>query len=246
MEWAVKTHIGKIRENNEDSFYIDEDNHSVFIVADGMGGHNAGEIASKMAIEIVSEYIKENWSNVNLKDKFEVHSLLREAIERANKKIYEKSLVNKELDGMGTTLTIAIIDKTFLYIGHIGDSRAYVLRNDDLFQITQDHTLVSELLKNGTITEIEAKNHPKRNIITKALGTGYNVEPELINYQIKDNDIIILCTDGLTNVIENDEIKKSFSKFSSLQETCDYLINLANERGGYDNITIIAIKHRCS
>lgn len=246
MEWAVKTHIGKIRENNEDSFFVDENNHSLFIVADGMGGHNAGEIASKMAIDIVSKFIKDNWTSIDFANEFNVHSLLRNAIEKANKKIYEQSLLNKELDGMGTTLTIAFINETRLYIAHIGDSRAYILRDNELFQITQDHTLVSELLKNGSITENEAKNHPKRNIITKALGTSPYVEPDLSNYVINDNDIVILCTDGLTNAIENDEIKNSFNTFLTLQETCDYLINLANEKGGYDNITIMAIRHRCS
>jgi protein phosphatase len=246
MEWAAKTHIGKIRDNNEDSFYIDEKNNCMFIVADGMGGHNAGEVASKMAIDVVSKFIEDEWNNTEILNDFEIYSLIRKAIEKANNKIYERSLFNEDCDGMGTTITIAIILNNKIYLGHIGDSRAYILRNNELMQLTEDHTLVSELLKNGSITEIEAKNHPKKNIITKALGTNLNAEPDISSKEIYDEDVIILCTDGLTNIIDNDEIKKSFIEHSNLQNACDYLVDLANNRGGYDNITIIAIRYRCS
>lgn len=245
MEWAVKTHVGKIRSNNEDSFYIDEDEQRIFIVADGMGGHNAGEVASKMAINIASEYIKSSFHHVEFND-FKVHRIIREAIEIANRKVYQHSLLQKECDGMGTTITSAIILNNKIYIGHIGDSRAYLLTDSEFNQITEDHTLVSELVKNGSITETEAKNHPKRNIITKALGTDSNIEPDLLNLEINNNNILILCSDGLTNVVDDNELENTFRNSKDLQKGCDYLVELANNRGGYDNITIIAIRYRRS
>ncbi len=246
MEYAVRTHTGRIRENNEDSFYIDEKNSGIFIVADGMGGHNAGEIASNMAIETIKKDIGDNWDELIALNDYDIHSTLRKAIEMANKKIYEQSLLHIELDGMGTTLTIALIINNKLYLGHIGDSRAYLINKNEIKQLTEDHTLVRELLKNGSITEVEAKNHPKKNIITKALGTELNTEPDIFNIELNNEGILILCTDGLTNMMDSDEILESFIGNSELQKTCDKLIDLANERGGYDNITVMAIRFRSS
>ncbi len=243
MEWAVKTHTGKVRDNNEDSYYADENNGCVFIVADGMGGHNAGEIASKMAIEIIEDYINKKWGSISASTDYDVHVALREAILEANKKIYEKSLLNIEYDGMGTTITIAVILNNKVYFGHIGDSRAYQIANNEITQLTEDHTLVCELLKNGSITETEARNHPKKNIITKALGTDINIEPDIFSVDIINKDsIIVLCTDGLTNMVNDDEIKECFLKYSNLEKSCDELVDLANGRGGYDNMTVLAIR----
>jgi len=246
MKWAAKSHVGKVRENNEDSFYAKNSKCGVFVVADGMGGHNAGEVASKMAIDIVSNYIDENIGNNNLKSISEINKVLDAAIEEANEKIYNESILNESMEGMGTTFTIAIIHNMKIFVGHVGDSRAYILKNDDINQITQDHTLVCELLKNGNITELEAKNHPKRNIITKALGTDRKINPDFKSYDLEEGDLIILCTDGLTNHIDNQEIKDIFMNYLDLNEACQLLINLANDRGGYDNITIVAIRYSSS
>ncbi len=243
MEWASRTHIGKIRNKNEDSLFADEKSNRIFIVADGMGGHNAGEIASKLAIEKVSEMLKDNLDNLSKVDEFDIENLIQEAIKEANTDIYKKSLSSNSLDGMGTTITLALFVDNKVYFGHIGDSRAYLLRKDELTQLTEDHTLVCELLKNGTITEVEAKTHPKRNVITKALGTEESPLPDTISYNIKEEDIIILCTDGLTNIVDNYEIKKCFKNESDIQKACDYLVNQANDRGGFDNITLIAIRY---
>ena len=239
MEWGVKTHIGKVRDKNEDSYFCQNEGPKIFIVADGMGGHNAGEIASKIAIETVSEYLNQYFLHNN---KF-TSEALEEAINIANKRIFDKSQTLEELDGMGTTITVSLIDNNTLYIGHIGDSRAYILRDDKLIQLTQDHTLVSELVKNGTISEIEAIKHPKRNIITKALGTEEFIEPDILKLDIINNDIIILCTDGLTNAVSNEEIKDIFLKSGNLQRNCEALVELANNRGGHDNITVLALRY---
>jgi len=242
MEWGVRSDVGKIRSTNEDSYYLDKDNKQVFIVADGMGGHNAGEIASKMAIESISTSIKKYLENNCKTSNIFNSNVIKEAIWEANKIIHQHSLSHNGCDGMGTTLTVSVILKDHVYIGHIGDSRAYILKNNELIQLTQDHTLVSELVKNGSITEMEAKAHPKRNIITKAVGTEEIIEPDIIKYKISKDSILILCTDGLTNAITNDEIKNSFMNSNNIQETCNSLVNLANIRGGYDNITILAIR----
>ncbi len=244
MEWGAKTDIGKIRENNEDAYFIDEKRQRIFMVADGMGGHKAGEIASKIAIETVSILIETYLNNINDED-INI-DIIKEAVCEANKKIYEQSLLNKELDGMGTTITMALILNNKIFIGHIGDSRAYLLKNNELIQLTQDHTLVRELVRAGSITETEAKSHPKRNIITKALGTDAKIVPDIIYQDVCDENIIILCTDGLTNAITNEEIESNFAKSNNIQETCDHLVNLSNIRGGYDNITILAIRLRRS
>lgn len=246
MEWASKTDIGKIRNKNEDSLFIDEKSNCIFIVADGMGGHNAGEIASKVAVEKVSEFIEANLSNLNLSNDSEIADLIEKAIETANKEIYKQSLDNEERDGMGTTITMSLFINNRIYLGHIGDSRAYLLRGNELKQLTEDHTLVCQLVKNGSITEVEAKSHPKRNVITKALGTEICPIPDIIDYDIIDGDIIILCTDGLTNTVDNYEIRKSFENKQNLQNACDYLVDQANDRGGFDNITLIAIRYRHS
>lgn len=246
MEWASKSHIGKIRNKNEDSLFVDEKNGRIFIVADGMGGHNAGEIASKLAIEKVSELMEDNLNDLSQTDELEIETLIQKAIKDANAEIYKQSLSSEKLDGMGTTITLALFLNNKVYFGHVGDSRAYLLRGDELTQLTEDHTLVCELVKNGTITEVEAKTHPKRNIITKALGTETSPLPDTIKHSIYEEDIIMLCTDGLTNIVDNYEIKKCLKSESDLQKACDYLVDQANDRGGFDNITLIAIRYRHS
>lgn len=246
MEWASKTHIGKIRNKNEDSFYVDEKNGRIFIVADGMGGHNAGEVASKMAIEKVSEIINNDFDSISLTNESQIKDLIGDAIKEGNAEIYKQSLSFDNWDGMGTTITMALFLNSKIYFGHVGDSRAYILRSNELTQLTEDHTLVSELVKNGSITEVEAKTHPKRNVITRALGTEISPIPDILSTNVNDGDIILLCTDGLTNIVDNGLIKNCFLNNSDLQKACDFLVDEANKRGGFDNITLIAIRYRHS
>ncbi|MCT4565061.1 MAG: Stp1/IreP family PP2C-type Ser/Thr phosphatase [Maledivibacter sp.] len=246
MEWASKTDIGRIRSKNEDSLYVDQKHMRIFIVADGMGGHNAGEVASKMAIEQVSESIKNKFDSISTNDEAQIKRVIEDAIYKGNKEIYNQSLSHNSWDGMGTTITMALFIDHRLYFAHVGDSRAYMLRQKELTQLTEDHTLVSELMKNGSITEVEAKTHPKRNVITKALGTEISPIPDILSVDVDDGDVIILCTDGLTNMVDNYLIKNSFLNNSNLQDSCDFLVDEANNRGGFDNITLIAIRYRHS
>ncbi|MFZ5966319.1 MAG: Stp1/IreP family PP2C-type Ser/Thr phosphatase [Bacillota bacterium] len=240
MEFGVISDIGKIRDINEDAFYV-SDKINLFMVADGMGGHNAGEVASNIAINTISTYIEEKIQNQKNTTTESVHAILKKAVLDANKQIYAKANEDVDCQGMGTTLTLGLLLQK-LYIGHIGDSRAYVLKDNCISQITQDHSLVAELVKNGSITEDEAKVHPQRNIITRALGTEKEISVDIQHFDLESGAILVLCTDGLSNLIHEKEILECFSHCSNMQAGCEHLVSLANERGGHDNITIIAIK----
>lgn len=242
MEVASKTDKGKIRVKNEDSLYIDVKDKRLLIIADGMGGHNAGEVASKIAVDTVEQYL-----NTILHSDYElkverIKDILMDAISAANGEIYRQSLKEASLRGMGTTIIIVLIIDNKMHIGHVGDSRGYLIRDGHIEQITEDHTLVTELVKNGTITELEAMNHPKRNVITRALGTDISSKIDYIGKDLQKDDIIILCTDGLSDMIKNYEIKDIITDSPDLQSGCDELVDLANLKGGFDNITLIAAR----
>lgn len=243
MEIGACSHRGKVREINEDAYYIPLDKSNLFIVADGMGGHNAGEVASNGAVKSIKEFMDrhiDQWIEQGEETVFEV---LREAILEANKDIFDKANSEEAYKGMGTTLTVVLI-LSKVYIGHVGDSRAYLIQNNQMTQITKDHSLVAELIRNGSITEKEARTHPQRNVITRALGTAENLNIDLYTLGFSKDDIILLCTDGLSNFVEMDEIKDRFSNCEKVQQACEDLVALANERGGHDNITIVAIKNK--
>lgn len=242
MEVGVKTDIGKIREINQDAYYISRyKEHPLFIIADGMGGHKAGEIASKMAVEIISSILEKNYNNFCLDDDSIKKNIISSII-KANEKIYNKSLEDEEFSGMGTTVTLAYKNNKKIFIGHVGDSRAYLFRKGNLSQITTDHSLVEELIRNGSISKEEAKNHPQRNIITRAVGTSKEIEADLIVEEKLKDDILLLCTDGLTNMLMEDEIKEYLLINEDMQKLCENLVMLSNEKGGFDNITVLAIK----
>lgn len=243
MEVGAYSHKGKVREINEDAYYISKENLNLFIVADGMGGHNAGEVASNIAINSIKEFMEKHIDQFWDKDEKKVCEILKKATFEANKNIYEKAMREEECQGMGTTLTVVLI-LSKVYIAHVGDSRAYLIHNNNISQITQDHSLVAELLRNGSITENEAKIHPQRNMITRALGTEENIIIDIYTLDFQPDDIIFLCTDGLSNLIEIDEIKSALIDCEHMQYACVHLVELANERGGYDNITVVAIKNR--
>ncbi len=241
MEIGACSDIGKVRDLNEDSFFIPDSDLKLFIIADGMGGHNAGEVASKIAIDSIKAFLTKNLGQSGNTSEDFIQSTLKEAIVHANRLIYLKSLEEEKYKGMGTTLTVMLV-LSKIFIGHVGDSRAYLLKDNKAFQITQDHSLVAELVRNGSITESEAKIHPQRNIITRALGTEENIIVDLYTLDIEKNNIIILCTDGLSNLVNMDEVKEIVEGSKSVEDGCQNLISLANERGGYDNITVLIIK----
>ncbi len=239
MNVFFETNKGLMRENNEDSLIVEEShNYSLFAVADGMGGHKAGEVASSIAIEGIRNYFIESLE----KEEFQPPSFIIESVNLCNDKIREESLRNEEYCGMGTTVAMAVIDKqqNVIYIGNVGDSRAYLLRNDEIKQITTDHTYVHELLKDGKITSEEAKTHPKRNVITRALGSEEIVHADIFEIDLYENDILLLCTDGLTTHVSDNEMLEIIKEYGT-NESVQELIKLANDNGGTDNITIIIV-----
>lgn len=233
--------IGSARENNEDSLFASLDRDMpLYIVADGMGGHNAGEVASKMAVDIVREEFAIN--NENLNSPRKIRECIKMALEKANEVIYKRSLNELDCEGMGTTVVLGYYFENRFYIGHVGDSRAYVLVDGDLNQITEDHTLVNELIKKGSITESQALSHPQRNAITRALGTSIDIDIDTYEVDFNRADILLLCSDGLYNMVDESIIFKTLKETIDLEEGVASLVQMANENGGKDNITIIAIK----
>lgn len=202
-------------------------------------GYNGGEIASQMATETVRKYIERNIDNTE-GEKEKILNMIRTAMEYANKVVYEKSQEDEELMGMGTTMEICLIIEDRLYIGHIGDSRIYRIRRGVMQKLTEDHSYVQELVNEGTITPKEAENHPKKNMLMKALGCTPISEPDVIDRSVQDGDIIEINTDGLTNMVPTKEVQEIITKESN--NIVEELIEKANEAGGLDNITAVIIK----
>lgn len=198
----AKSDIGKVREKNQDYFYISDplDEVQLYMLADGMGGYNGGEIASSLAVKSAQNYIENNFKDIE-KDKESIIQLLGSAMEYANMVVYEKSKENKDLEGMGTTLEICLIYNNKVFIGHVGDSRIYRIRKEFMRKLTQDHSYVQKLVKDGTITEAEAVHHPQKNMLIKALGCNAFVEPDVMVKGFLKDDILIMCSDGLTNLV---------------------------------------------
>jgi len=241
MKVFAKTHVGKVRQMNQDYYYASEEaNYSLYILADGMGGYTGGEIASKLATECVADYIKENF-DFNSEDKEEILKLIRSTMEYANNVVFDKAKHEMNLGQMGTTLEICLIYNNRAYIGHIGDSRIYRIRKDIIRKLTTDHSYVQKLVKDGTITKEEADHHPKKNMLMKALGCEPVIEPDVMVKGFLKDDIILMCSDGLTNMVDEQRIYNIIK--NNFESATEELVNLANENGGYDNITIITIKN---
>ncbi|NMA95624.1 MAG: Stp1/IreP family PP2C-type Ser/Thr phosphatase [Clostridiales bacterium] len=244
VEFGAYSHVGKVRKNNEDSYYIPSNKYGIenlFMVADGMGGHNAGDVASKMLVREIADYFKLNIDKVNKSR--EIKELMLDAVHHANKIVYDCSLSDERYEGMGTTLTMAYFFGPKLCIAHVGDSRAYVIYKDSIEQITKDHSLVQDLLENGSITEEEIDNHPQRNVITRALGTDEEVKIDYYERKIDEKYIILLCTDGLINHVTSQEIIDISKESKDLSELARRLTIEALDDGGTDNITVIVAKY---
>ena len=238
----AKSDVGKVREINEDAFYISNslDEIQLYMLADGMGGYNGGEIASKLAIQSAKNYIENNFKEIE-KDKDSIIQLIGSSIEYANMVVYEKAKENKELSGMGTTLEVCLIYNNRAFIGHVGDSRIYRIRKEFMRKLTQDHSYVQKLVKDGTITQEEAAHHPQKNMLMKALGCNAFVEPEVMVKGFLKDDILIMNSDGLTNLVSQEEMFKEAKK--NIEQATKNLVQMANDNGGYDNITVIIIKN---
>lgn len=232
--------VGNVRKINEDYVgYYENENFRVYIVADGMGGHNAGEIASKMAVDKTIDHIK---AFMEVKD---IKEILKEGILLANEEIYKLSLTNQSLSGMGTTITACLISKGEIIIANIGDSGCFVIKDNDIIKVTKDHSLVQELIDEGSITEAQARNHPNKNIITRALGTGSRVEVDIFELPLQGIRKILLSTDGLTNEVEPREILECVQTCSDNISICKELIEIAKSRGGRDNISVMIFEGEC-
>lgn len=242
MRVFAKTDLGKARDMNEDFYYIpsNEDELKLYILADGMGGYNGGEIASRLATASVKGYIESNFCQIP-HDKESILKLIASAIEYANMVVFEKSKESTELENMGTTLEVCLIYNNKAFIGHIGDSRVYRIRQEFIRKLTTDHSYVEQLVKDGTITKEEAQNHPKKNMLMKALGCTAYVEPDLMVKGFLKGDILLICSDGLTNMVKEQEIYEYVKE--NIETSCDNLVKRANEMGGYDNITVLTIQN---
>ena len=240
MRVLAKSDIGRAREMNQDSFYIPDANSQIklYILADGMGGYKGGEIASSLAVTSAKNYIINNIQKIK-KEKEEILSLVKSAIEYANLVVFEKAKEDKELHDMGTTLDICLIINNRVFIGHIGDSRVYRIRKNIIRKLTTDHSYVEKLLKEGTITKEEAFHHPKKNMLMKALGCNSLVEPDVLYKGFLKDDILLMCSDGLTNMLKENEIYDVLLKNPVNPDVA--LVNEANKNGGLDNITVIIV-----
>lgn len=229
MKVFSMTDIGRVRQLNEDSCYQPQQGERFCAVADGMGGHNAGEVASAMAVKAYSDYMRDVQTITG--------EALRAAVSRANDEVYRASLESPEVSGMGTTFSALAMEGKNAFIAHVGDSRIYLIRRGTLMQLTLDHTLVEEMVLKGLLTVREARVHPKRNIITRALGTEARVEIDLIQLELRPGDVFFLCTDGLTNHVPEREILRAAQSKAEWPEKLRTLIGIALENGGADNIT---------
>lgn len=232
LEVCCKTDVGKKRSINEDSLLaVQVEGMHVFAVADGLGGHAAGEVASRVATIEIQEFFKRNLTEGN-------HlSTMKEAIAKANREIYMLSQENPAYAGMGSTLVAAIVLHNKALIANVGDSRAYLV-GSEMRRITKDHSLVQELVEKKVITEEEASNHPKKNIVTKTLGLESEVQPDFYEVELSGGTLL-LCSDGLTDSLRDGEIRDTVAASTNLEEACSKLIDLANEKGASDNISVI-------
>lgn len=233
------TDIGEKRRINQDYVFCELNPignlPNLFIVADGMGGHNAGDYASMFCVEFFTEHIQNS-------DITSPIALIEEAIRNTNEKLYEKSKQQIDYEGMGTTFVVATIYDKDMYVANIGDSRLYVI-GKEIRQITEDHSLVQAMVKTGELNKDEAKTHPNKNIITRALGTSETAQPDYFEVEITEGDIVLMCSDGLTNMLNDETIEQVIRENADDPQTAaETLVKQANENGGKDNITVIIVK----
>lgn len=239
MKTFSMTHVGQRRATNQDYMYTSEtavgNLSNLFLVADGMGGHAAGDYASKFTVERVTDYIRSSGTK-------KPAALLREAVMQANHELLEVASSDAEKFGMGTTIVAATVAGDKLYTANVGDSRLYVLNHDGITQITRDHSLVEEMVRMGEMNKEDAKTHPDKNIITRAVGVQEDVSVDLFETNLRENDIILMCSDGLTNMIDDEDIRRIVLEQRDIAEQAEALINTANQNGGKDNITVVLVE----
>jgi protein phosphatase len=235
IEWAALTDVGRARERNEDSYLAGE---HVFAVADGLGGHNAGDVASRLAVEPLAAL--ERAMDGTPVDR--VADALARAVSAANRAVYQRAQADAKVRGMGTTLTAVAISNGSAHLAHVGDSRCYLLRGGEISQLSSDHTLVARMVAEGKLSPEEAENHPQRSILTRALGAEPEVDVDTLELQLQSGDRIVICSDGLSSVVPEEQILATLSDSKELKEACKRLVDAANERGGPDNITVVVVE----
>lgn len=240
VQFGFKCNKGVVRKNNEDACFV-VPSQNVYIVADGVGGNNSGEVASRTAVTEMAGYVNESDLS-GYKTPEEIFGFLADGIRSTNEKIYRLGMDSESNRGMATTMVLAYIKGVDAYIANIGDSRAYLFRNDNLMKITSDHTYVNELIQKGAITEEEAEHHKQKNVITRALGAEPYAEPDFYKVELKRNDILMLCSDGLYGEVNAEEIAEAMRQIEGMNELCTHLVEKANQAGGRDNITIVCLK----
>jgi protein phosphatase len=229
-EYAVASDTGRRRRRNEDTYVVQP---PLFAVADGMGGAQAGEVASKLAATALEEGTPELGGLEHL------NALIQEA----NRRIYDRASTDPSASGMGTTMTVALVEGMSVVIGHVGDSRAYLIRGDSMEQLTEDHSLVNELVKSGKLSEEDAQIHPQRSVITRAVGTDPDVEVDAFTIEAEDGDVVLLCSDGLTDMVSDGDILELIDRNrGDLEKAVRSLVEFANKEGGEDNITAVAFR----
>ncbi|WP_184662602.1 Stp1/IreP family PP2C-type Ser/Thr phosphatase [Texcoconibacillus texcoconensis] len=241
MDAVFRTHVGQLRAHNEDDgdYLNNQQGQLLVLVADGMGGHQAGDVASKMT----KQAFRNKWEQVNeYLSADESKTWLETATKEVNEELISYARENPECLGMGTTLVVAICSDSFVTLAHVGDSRAYLGQGDSFQQVTEDHSLVNELVKSGQITESEAEHHPRKNVLMRALGTDDDVKVDINAVEWGQGDSLLLCSDGLTNKVSDEEIQE-YVKGGQVTEIADRLIDVANERGGEDNVTVALVQH---
>ena len=242
MEYFGSTDIGKHREKNEDYCFYQQD---LFVVADGMGGHKAGEVASRLAVETFVDRFNKSLKTARDPGKLSsarIKKILISSVKEANKEVFKKSVAQQQYHGMGTTFTGCYVNNKKANIAHVGDSRLYIKRDNDLKLLTSDHTMVGELYRRGEISYEEMFDHPHRNFLTNVIGTSGNIEPDITNYGLLPGDLIILCSDGLNSMLKDSQISKIINKNIEIETIAKNLIKGALSKGGLDNITIIVVK----
>jgi PPM family protein phosphatase len=239
LRYAARSDVGMIRSGNEDSYdATDNANRGLFVVADGMGGHAAGEVASLMAVQTV---MKEVADLKEIDDAGNAGNKLAEALRQANRNIHDRMLAESDKQGMGTTASVLVIDQKRYLIGQVGDSRVYLLRDGALQQVTKDHSYVQEQVDAGFLTPEQAKYHPYSNVITRCVGASENVEPDIYRGDVKIGDVFLVCSDGLTGMVDDRRIHTLLMSRAEPDRKVHSLISEANGRGGLDNITAIVV-----
>ena len=242
MKIVARTDVGLLRDNNQDAYAAFEltESAALTVVCDGMGGAAEGALASSRAIRSIKELVADRYFD-GMSD-LSVKSLMISAIENANSGIYELSLANPDCAGMGTTVVAAIIANGYVYVAHAGDSRAYKISDGSLIQLTTDHSVVQRMVENGEITKEEAKDHPDKHIITRALGVDETIKVDFCQEPFEDGDKLILCSDGLTNYVSGEDILR-LTEDGCYYDYANRLVNLANQNGGGDNITVVVAEN---